>query len=82
MDQDVASEGQAHRDRSGDGGCDRRGDSRGLDNGGQRAGGGRLVADCGGRDAVSAGGQGEARDYCNGRDEATKVHTASLVMDE
>jgi hypothetical protein len=41
-----------------------------------------LVADCGGRDAVSAGGQGEARDYCNGRDEATKVHTASLVMDE
>jgi hypothetical protein len=39
-----------------------------------------LVADCRGRDTVSAGGHGETRENCNGRNKVTKVHRASLVM--
>ena len=80
VNQNVASEGKAHGDGSGDHSCGFCGDCRRLNNWSQRAGGGRLVSDCGGRDTVSAGGHGETRENCGSRDEATKVHMASLVM--
>ena len=82
VNQNVASEGKAHGDGSGDHSCGFCGDCRRLNNWSQRAGCCGLIGDSRDCFTVSAGDQGETRENCGSRDEATKVHMASLVMDE